>query len=108
MGRLDYINEYSFAQRLRALLDELTECLRKDIASDSLDTFVRVVVDTRNHLVHFGKRSKYILEGFDAFSDMNRRLRALLLVLLCGLIGIREDAATAHIVEVLRLHDGGQ
>ena len=46
MGRLDYINEYSFAQRLRAHLDELTECLRKDIASDSLDTFVRVVVDT--------------------------------------------------------------
>lgn len=108
LGRLDYINEYSLGQRLRALLSGLSQAASGAISAGSSEKFVRTVVDTRNHLVHFGPPSKYALTGYDGFLHFNKRLRALLLLLLCDLIGIPEHAATERTIEVFRLRDEDQ
>jgi hypothetical protein len=84
---------YEFKQRLQNLFDGLSEQTRDQIAGIGED-FIRAVQDTRNYLVHHDERpEKKVLDGAKPYFDANKKLRALLFVLLCKMLGIGEQDA---------------
>ncbi|MGA2606049.1 MAG: HEPN domain-containing protein [Terriglobia bacterium] len=85
--------KYEFKQRLQNLFDGLSEQTRDHIGGKPED-FVRTVEDTRNYLVHYdGRPERKELQGVKEYFEANRKLRALLFVLLCKMLGISEEVA---------------
>jgi len=85
--------KYEFKHRLENLFDGLSEQTRDRIGGKPED-FVRTVEDTRNYLVHYDERpERKVLHGAKEYFEANRKLRALLFVLLCKMLGISEDVA---------------
>ena len=84
---------YEFKQRLQNLFDGLSEQTKDQIAGIG-EHFIRTVEDTRNYLVHHDEppESK-VLRGAKPYFDANKKLRALLFVLLCKMLGIGEQDA---------------
>lgn len=85
--------EYKFKQRLQNLFDGLSGQTRDQIGGKPED-FIRTVVDTRNYLVHYDERpERKVLHGAKEYFEANGKLRALLFVLLCKMLGISEEVA---------------
>jgi hypothetical protein len=85
--------KYEFKQRLQNLFDGLSTQARDHIGGKPED-FVRTVEDTRNYLVHHDERpERKVLRGAKEYFEANRKLRALLFVLLCKMLGISEEVA---------------
>ena len=81
--------QYQFRQRLQGLFDRLSEGTRSRIESKVKD-FVQQVEDTRNYLVHYGEKRR-AFDDAKAYFEANKKLRALLFVLLCKELGIPEE-----------------
>lgn len=95
---LQYANEPSLRQRLRALID-----LARDGRSGAMPAygraFINAVVDTRNHETHHGKRPKNLLTEIEMYWTI-RRLVVLLTVLFLRRLGL----SSAVIDEVIARH----
>jgi hypothetical protein len=82
-----------FKQRLQNLFGGLSEQTRDQIGGIHED-FIRTVEDTRNYLVHHDERpERKVLHGAKPYFDANNKLRALLFVPLCKMLGIGEQDA---------------
>jgi hypothetical protein len=85
--------KYEFKQRLQNLFEGLSQQARDQIGGKPED-FIRTVEDTRNYLVHYDERpERKVLHGAKEYFGANRKLRALLFVLLCKMLGISEEVA---------------
>jgi hypothetical protein len=90
--------------RLQGLRGHLPEQLRKLFAKLSKHTndqiggirkdFIQIVAHTRDYLVHRDRHlESKVLHGAGLYFDANKKLRALLFVLLCKMLGIGEQDA---------------
>jgi HEPN superfamily Apea-like protein len=97
-GRVDQSNSVSLQTRVREIIDELPESIRKMVTRDS-DEFAKRVVKTRDALTHYIPESKEALMGSD-LQNAVVGLRILLTVLLLRELGveegIREEAITKN------------
>lgn len=87
---LNFANEPTLKVRIKELIDGLAEETRSLFSVDS-EAFVRGVVDTRNHLVHYSGRSKAVLTG-KSLHWATVKLQTLMKVLLLLKVGVPEDA----------------
>jgi hypothetical protein len=79
--------------RLRNLSEGLSQQTKDRIGGIGED-FFRTVYDTRNYWVHHNEHPEWkVLHGARPYFDANKKLRALLFVLLCKMLGIREQDA---------------
>lgn len=94
--RRRFAKRYHFKQRLQGLLDELSGPTRSQVVGQDCD-FVEKVDRTRNYLVHFDESLKgKVLNDSSGYFETNKKLRALLFVVMCKMIGIDEQIAVAH------------
>ncbi len=87
---------YGFNQRLQDLLNGLSVSARRTIEAKP-DELIAAVEQTRDYLVHYDEHSKErVLKDARAYFETNKKLRALLFVVLCKLLGIDEQIAVVH------------
>jgi hypothetical protein len=101
---LKYGNELSLKRRL----DKLFEGIRRDhfdnlSGSDDPRRFIRLLVDVRNYLTHYEGKKPSILENTIEMYNLNRRMTALLMLLIFKYMGLPEDFVYIPIVGHLRL-----
>jgi hypothetical protein len=88
--------EYLFAGIRRDHLDNLS-------GTDDCPRFIRSLADIRNYLTHYEGKKPSILESPVEMYNLNRRVTALLLVLLFKYLGVPEDLVYLPVVGHLRL-----
>ena len=101
---LHYGNELSLKSRLEYLFagirrDHLTNLS----GTDDCMRFIRSLADIRNYLTHYEGKKPSILESPVEMYNLNRRVTALLLVLLFKYLGVPEDLVYLPVVGHLRL-----
>jgi hypothetical protein len=101
---LQYGNELS----LKTRLEKLFEGIRRDhldnlSGSDDPRRFIRLLVDIRNYLTHYDGKKPSILENTVEMYNLNRRMTALLMLLIFKYLGLPEDFVFVPIVARLRL-----
>ena len=74
--KLAHANELSLNQRLKRLLEELSELY--GISSRDRNSFARKVVVTRNYLTHYDKSDKNKAANTQELFDLTRKLKSLL------------------------------
>jgi len=89
---LQYGNELS----LKSRLEELFEGIRRDhfnnlSGTDNPGKFIRLLVDIRNYLTHYEGRKPSILDDAVEMFNLNRRMKALLMLLMFKHLGLPED-----------------
>lgn len=91
--RCRFGKKYGLNQRLKQLFDELSAPAKAAIAQNP-GRLIETVEQTRDCLVHHDDhRKQSVLRDSKGFLDANRRLRALLFVQLCKMLGIDERVA---------------
>jgi hypothetical protein len=88
--------EYLFAGIRRDHLDNLS-------GTDDCPQFIRSLAGIRNYLTHYSGKKPPILESPVEMYNLNRRVTALLLVLLLKYLGVPEDLVYLPVVGHLRL-----
>jgi hypothetical protein len=88
--------EYLFAGIRRDHLDNLS-------GTDDHPRFIRSLADIRNYLTHYEGKKPSILESPVEMYNLNRRVTALLLILLFKYLGVPEDLVYLPVVGHLRL-----
>ena len=101
---LQYGNELS----LKSRLEYLFEGIRRDhldnlSGSDDTRRFIRLLVDIRNYLTHYAGPKPSILESTVEMYNLNRRMTALLMLLIFKYLGLPEDFVYLPVVGHLRL-----
>jgi hypothetical protein len=101
---LQYGNELS----LKSRLENLFEGIRRDhldnlSGGDDPRRFIRSLVDIRNYLTHYGGQKPSILESTIEMYNLNRRMTALLMLLIFKYLGLPEDFVYVPVVGHLRL-----
>lgn len=99
---LQYANEPSLRQRLRALIAQARDG-RGDVMPAYDKSFINAVVATRNHETHHGERPDNLLTGADMYWAI-RRLVVLLTVLFLRRLGLPSDAVDAVIARHREFH----
>jgi len=107
-GKLKAMLQYANELSLKSRLDNLLEGIRRDhldnlAGTDDPRRFVRSLVDIRNYLTHYGEHKPSILESTTEMYNLNRRLTALLLLLILKYLGLPEDFVYVPVVARLRL-----
>jgi len=107
-GKLKAMLQYANELSLKSRLDDLLEGIRRDhldnlAGTDDPRRFVRSLVDIRNYLTHYGEHKPSILESTTEMYNLNRRLTALLLLLILKYLGLPEDFVYVPVVARLRL-----
>jgi hypothetical protein len=102
---LKWGNEFSLRTRLKQLMAGLNqEDLRHLTNGASNKDFVELVVDIRNYLTHYNVSSKpSIVENTTEMYNLNRRLRAILTLLLLTNLGVSEHIASLAVRSNLNL-----
>jgi hypothetical protein len=101
---LQYGNELSLKSRLENLFDGIRrDHLHNLSGTDDSRRFIRSLVDIRNYLTHYGGQKPPILESTVEMYNLNRRLTALLMLLIFKYLGLPEDLVFVPIVGHLRL-----
>lgn len=94
--RRQFGKNYGFNQRLHDLFNGVPERARCKIEAKP-DELIAAVKQTRDYLVHYDEHSKEkVLKGARAYFETNKKLRALLFVVLCKMLGINEEVAVIH------------
>jgi len=101
---LQFGNELS----LKSRLENLFAGIRRDhldnlSGTDDGPRFIRLLADIRNYLTHYAGKKPSILESPVEMYNLNRRVTALLLVLLFKYLGVHEDLVYLPVVGHLRL-----
>jgi hypothetical protein len=101
---LKYGNELS----LKSRLEELFEGVRREhfdnlSGTDSPQKFIRKLVNIRNYLTHYEGKKPSVLEDSVEMYNLNRRIKALLLLVLFKHLGLPEDFLYVPIVGRLGL-----
>jgi hypothetical protein len=101
---LQYGNELSLKSRLEYLFGGIRRDHLNNLSGmDDPKRFTRLLVDVRNYLTHYEGRKPSILESTVEMYNLNRRLTALLMLLLFKYLGLPEDLVYLPIVGHLRL-----
>jgi hypothetical protein len=101
---LQYGNELSLKSRLESLFKGVRrEHLDNLSGTDDPRQFIRLLVDVRNYLTHYEGRKPSILESAVEMYNLNRRMTALLMLLIFKYLGLPEDFVYVPIVGHLRL-----
>jgi hypothetical protein len=104
LSRIKYGNEYSLRKRIRDLLKGL-ESSTVDELSPSKNYFTGKIVETRHYLTHYDECLKNkALAGLDLYYA-NKRLRALLTILLLREIGLKEKTILDQIRKIELFRD---
>ena len=95
---MEYGYQYSLRTRLKELLRSLKpETKTRFLEGDEKD-FIDLVVKIRNYLTHYDETNRpSILDDIVKMYNLNRRLRALLIVLLLKYQSVPEDKAAAGV-----------
>jgi len=107
-GKLKSMLQYGNELSLKSRLDYLLEGIRRDhldnlAGTDDPRRFIRSLVDIRNYLTHYGEHKPTILESTVDMYNLNRRITALLLLLVFKYLGLPEDFVYVPVVARLRL-----
>ena len=86
-ARIKFGNEYSQRRRFRLLLSGLDERLRGFVTAD-VDKFVKVVVDTRNYLIHRDEGEKGVVAQGRDLLLLCEQTRLLIYILLLQAAGL--------------------
>lgn len=101
---LHFGNELSLKSRLEYLLGGIQRDHLDNLAgTDDCPQFIRSLADIRNYLTHYEGKKPSILESSVAMYNLNRRVTALLLVLLLKYLGVPEALVYLPVVGHLRL-----
>jgi len=108
VGKLKATFQYANELSLKSRLDDLFEGIRRDhldnlSGTDDPRRFIRSLVEIRNYLTHYGEHKPAILESTVDTYNLNRRLTALLLLLIFKYLGLPEDFVFVPVVSHLRL-----
>lgn len=101
---LQYGNELSLKSRLEYLFDGIRRDHLDNLSrTDDPRQFIRLIVDIRNYLTHYEGRKPSILASTVEMYNLNRRMTALLMLLIFKYLGIPEDLIYLSVVAHLRL-----
>lgn len=101
---LQYGNELSLKNRLEYLFKEIqTDHLNNLSGTDDSRQFIRLLVNTRNYLTHYEGQKPPILQSTVELYNLNRRMSAILVLLIFKYLGLPEDLVYVPIVGHLRL-----
>jgi hypothetical protein len=101
---LEYGNELSLKSRLDNLFGGLQrDHLQHLSGTDNPRQFIRLLVDIRNYLTHYEGKKPAILNSSVEMYNLNRRITALLMLLVLTHLGLPEDFVFLPIVGRLRL-----
>jgi hypothetical protein len=101
---LEYGNELSLKSRLEYLFGGIRrDHLDSLSGSDDTRRFIRLLVDIRNYLTHYEGQKPAILESTVEMYNLNRRMAALLMLLIFNYLGLPEDLVYIPVVGRLRL-----
>lgn len=101
---LQYGNELSLKSRLEELVKGIRrEHLENLSGTDSPQKFIRMLVNIRNYLTHYEGPKPTILEDAVEMYNLNRRIKALLMLVMFKHLGLPEDFVFLPIVGRLGL-----
>jgi flagellar motor switch protein FliG len=86
-------NEVSLKVRLKRLLEGIDQGNAAQLAGTTdIQEFTKLIVDIRNYLTHYDESKKpAIIENFVEMYNLNRRMRAILTLLILKYLGLAED-----------------
>ena len=107
-ARLRTMLEYGNELSLKSRLEYLFEGIRRDhlnnlSGTDDSRRFIRMLVGIRNYLTHYEGEKPLILESTVEMYNLNRRMTALLMLLILKYLGLPENFVFVPIVGHLRL-----
>jgi ApeA N-terminal domain 1 len=93
---------------LKSRLEYLFQGIRQDhfdnlSGNNSPREFIRLLVELRNYLTHYAGKRPPILESTVEMYNLNRRMTALLMLLIFKYLGLPEDFVYVPVVGHLRL-----
>jgi hypothetical protein len=101
---LRYGNELSLKSRLEYLFEGIrVDHLNNLSGTDDSRKFARTLVDIRNYLTHYDGRKSSVLENTVEMYNLNRRITAIVMLLIFKYLGIPEDLVYVALVGHLRL-----
>ena len=101
---LQYGNELSLKSRLEYLFEGIRHDHLDNLSgTDDSRRFIRSLVDIRNYLTHYEGEKPSILESTVEMYNLNRRMTALLMLLIFKYLGLPEDFVYVPVVGRLRL-----
>jgi len=101
---LQYGNELSLKRRLEYLFGGIRRDHLNNLSGmDDSQRFIRLLVNIRNFLTHYAGKKPSILENSVEMYNLNRRMAALLKLLIFKYLGLPEDLVFVPIVGHLRL-----
>jgi hypothetical protein len=103
-GTLGYGNELSLRSRLEFLFRSVQlEHFVSLSGNDDPRKFVQVLLNLRNYLTHYKGRKPEILEGVVDLYNLNRRIAALLMLMVFKHLGLPENSIFVPVKGRLRL-----
>ena len=101
---LQYGNELSLKSRLEYLFEGIRHDHLDNLSgTDDSRRFIRSLVNIRNYLTHYEGKKPSILESTVEMYNLNRRMTALLMLLIFKYLGLPEDFVYVPVVGRLRL-----
>jgi hypothetical protein len=103
-GMLRYGNELSLKSRLENLLNGIRDDHLNSLSgADDSRKFIQLLVDIRNYLTHYEGQKPSVLESTVEMYNLNRRMTAILMLLIFKYLGLHEDLVYVPLVGHLRL-----
>jgi hypothetical protein len=101
---LEYGNEFSLKRRLGELFAEIQlDHVTNLCGTTNTKQFIRNVVNIRNYLTHYEGQKPSTLESVVETYNLNRRLSALLTLLIFKYLGLPENAVFIPVIGKLKL-----